>query len=164
MQSLTYSCLSSRWFVLSTYLPHLLLLLLPLFHSSKTCSHPEKRVAPHKTCCQSVVADCCLNECNHAKRSQLLESPPTPPHSPAPFLQSNIHIGSITQWSEVKRAATHSWQRLTTRHVHTDKLKRAIVLRVVHTHACLHTCWQRLLHYQHSFNCDGWPQLENCPQ
>ena len=107
---------------------------------SKTSSDPEQRVAQHETCCQSVVADCCFNECNHVKRSQLLER------------QSDTHIGSITQWSEVRRAATHSWQRLTTRHMCTFAYSNAPLCcqSCAHMLACTHACFACFITSIHS--------------
>lgn len=62
--------------------------------------------------------------------------------APPPFLQSDTHIGSITQWSEVRRAATHSWQRLTTRHMCTFTYSNAPLYCESCTHmlACTHAC------------------------
>ena len=42
---------------------------LPLVN--ETYHDPHRRVAGNEACCQSVIAECWPNECNHAKRSQL---------------------------------------------------------------------------------------------
>lgn len=83
----------------------------------ETCAGPQTTVEVVKAVAQSVVAECWLNECNHAKRSQLLEDSSPPPRP----LVSSPHMAP-TQWSEVRRGGggtEHSWQRLTTRHMCT---------------------------------------------
>lgn len=92
--------------------------------------HKESRA--NEACCQSVVAECWLNECNHAKRSQLLETsrPPLSSSRQQPTL-------APTQRSEVRGTATHSWQRLTTQHMCTFTYTNA----PLYTYSCqMHVC------------------------